>query len=148
MSAYRKYLLNSAIFFIPWGLTLIFSSWLHTSVNWYDFPAYSVVDDILPMGWWGVVTLVLGVAFAGLTHVAKKAEYKTRAMIVVPSIAACVTTIWMVALTITLLSGDNSPLGPLLFLFITGTHSISATLPVREQGPIEIPELVLPEESQ
>lgn len=131
MSPYRMYLLRFAIFFSVWGSTMLYSTWINPHFNWYGFPAYEVVLQILPTHLWGLLLVAIGAGFGYHTAASKNMVQRNKQMILLSALAATVDTIWMIGLTVTLLRGDNSPLGPLLFFYCVFTHMIASKSQVR-----------------
>lgn len=132
MSFFRKYLLATSVMFVPWGISMIYSAWIDPDFNWYAFPAYHIVREILPIGWWGVFVTLLGLSFAYKFVVTRNRTKKSRYVTTICGSAAAVSSIWMISLFITLLHNVNSPLGPLLFMFCTAVHIFATTLPIQD----------------
>jgi hypothetical protein len=139
MTNYRSYLLSSAVFFILWGLSMLYSVFVDPSLVWYDFPAYEVVEAILPYSWWGVISSGLGFAFLYEFLVAKR-EKKTWITLWLSSAATFITLIWALGLMITMLDDLNSPLGFLLFGACAAAHVRGALYNPTEVDPISVHE--------
>lgn len=134
---FRSYSISCSVFFLVWGVSMLYSVLVDPTVIWYDFPVYDLLSEIMAFWLWGIVTTGVGVGFLvqSVRLWKPKRSYKTRSTIVLTGAAACITMIWTVALMITFAMGLNSPLSFLLFAFCTMAHFRAAHFPIVDEGP-------------
>lgn len=134
---FRSYLISCFVFFTVWGLSLLYTSWVDPTLVWYNFSAYQVIKDIGPFWVWGLINTLIGLAFGvkivKLWH--PKRTKKKLSTVVLIAAATAVTTIWAIALGVTMLMGLNSPLGFLLFGYCAVSHVRVAGFPLVEDTP-------------
>lgn len=117
------------MYLTAWGATYL------GHPRWSDSASLKVIGEILPFEIWGILLILLGIGFLGQFFKVKHETRKTPILMALVGLVASVTSIWAVGTGLEFITGPalTSPVGPILYSFLTALHLIMSKLPIQDE---------------